>query len=273
MTSNTDMIPGEVSAHIAARLEEVEKTDGVRILFAVESGSRAWGFPSPDSDYDVRFVYAHPLEWYLQIDEGRDVIERGIDEHLVDLAGWDIRKALRLLRKSNAALYEWTRSPIIYRDEGTARSMIQSLFEASANRKSLCHHYSHTADGQWRRAIAGREQVKLKKYFYVVRPLLAFTWAKRLGTPPPMNIDDLLLEVPLPPEVDAAFQDVLSRKAVTDETGLSQRVPGLDAWIEQQLDQATASLAEMQSDNSGAHQTDALERANALFRAVVRSEI
>lgn len=260
-------IPPEIRRHILQGLHNVEAQHGVRVLFAAESGSRAWGFPSPDSDYDVRFVYAHPLEWYVRLAEGRDVIEAELDEREVDLAGWDIRKALRLLLKSNAALYEWARSPILYRDEGDVRQRIQELFDEAASRRTLCHHYSHTAQGQWQRAIAGRDAVKLKKYFYVVRPLLAFRWAERLGTPPPMTIDALIDAVPLPGDVGAAFAEVLARKSVTDESGLSPRVGVLDSWIEEEL-AGLGRVAEM-PEPTEASRTAARDKADALFRRVV----
>ncbi|HEY7549300.1 MAG TPA: nucleotidyltransferase domain-containing protein, partial [Hyphomicrobiaceae bacterium] len=124
-----DAIPDEIRAHIAARLAAAASEEGVRILYAAESGSRAWGFPSPDSDYDVRFLYAHARDWYVGLAEARDVIERPLDEQRVDLAGWDIRKALRLLLRSNPALYEWLVSPIVYMDD-PLRVEMKALFEA-----------------------------------------------------------------------------------------------------------------------------------------------
>lgn len=103
-----------IRARIDTTLVDLEIRENIRILWAVESGSRAWGFPSPDSDYDVRFVYVRPLEWYLSLNPGRDVVELPIVDEL-DVAGWDLRKALRLLVKANPALLEWLSSPIVYR--------------------------------------------------------------------------------------------------------------------------------------------------------------
>ena len=100
------MISLERRAEIIAGLSKVAEEEGVRVLYACESGSRAWGFPSSDSDYDVRFIYAHPVEWYLSIRNRRDVIERPVVND-IDLSGWDIKKALVLLRKSNPPLLEW----------------------------------------------------------------------------------------------------------------------------------------------------------------------
>ena len=109
------MIPDNVRAEILTRMHNAEKEHGVRILLAVESGSRAWGFESPNSDFDARFIYVHPRDWYLSVglEEQRDVIEYPIVDD-IDLNGWDLRKALRLFWKSNPAFVEWIQSPIVY---------------------------------------------------------------------------------------------------------------------------------------------------------------
>ncbi len=109
---------------IRQRLEKVERENHVRILLAVESGSRAWGFASPDSDWDVRFIYVHPVEWYLKVEPGRDVIEE-MDNDGFDASGWELRKALQLFRKTNPSLLEWLRSPIKYMDRGLADALIK----------------------------------------------------------------------------------------------------------------------------------------------------
>jgi len=131
----------EMRAAITQRLTEVEGRHGVRVLYAIESGSRAWGFPSPDSDYDVRFIYVHPRDWYLSVNEARDVIEEGVDEMDFDVAGWDLRKALRLFLKANPALWEWLVSPIVYRDDGGAARRLREIAKESYSPKALAHHY------------------------------------------------------------------------------------------------------------------------------------
>src|SRR5262245_60699643 len=185
------MIPDEVRSHIVGRLAAAAAEEGVRVLYAAESGSRAWGFPSPDSDFDVRFLYAQERDWYVSLAEERDVIERPLDEHRVDLAGWDIRKALRLLLRSNPALYEWLVSPIVYAD-APLPAELKAMFEAAAAPRALANHYWSIARSQWRGEIAGRSQVRLKKYFYVVRPLLSLAWVVQHKGPPPMAFGDLL---------------------------------------------------------------------------------
>ena len=174
---------------IKSKLEEIENRENIKILHSVESGSRAWGFASPDSDYDVRFIYVRPKEFYLRLDKTRDVIEWQLDDTL-DINGWDLSKALSLLYKSNPTLFEWNSSPIVYKttDEWKAvAAIINKYFVA----KSGLYHYLSTAKSNYREYLKG-ETVRLKKYFYVLRPLLACKWILAEGTPPPMLFSELM---------------------------------------------------------------------------------
>ena len=113
---------------IIESIQSIEKDEHVVAFYVCESGSRAWGFPSSDSDYDVRFLYMHPVDWYLSIEPKRDVIEKPIDNQL-DINGWVLKKALSLFRKSNPPLLEWLGSPIIYQEKFTIVSQMHiSLF-------------------------------------------------------------------------------------------------------------------------------------------------
>ncbi len=166
---------------VISKLKEIEERENVKILHCIESGSRAWGFASPDSDYDVRFIYVHPKEFYLRLDKTRDVIEWQLDDTL-DINGWDIQKALTLLHNSNPTLFEWNSSPIIYKttDEWQKiAAVINRYFVA----KSGLYHYLSTAKSNYREYLKG-ETVRLKKYFYVLRPLLACKWILAEGPPP-----------------------------------------------------------------------------------------
>ncbi len=175
---------------IEQHLTEIEREYDVRILFAAESGSRAWGFSSPDSDWDVRFVYAHPLEWYLTIEEDRDVIEVLTDDGF-DAVGWDIRKALQLYRKTNPSMLEWFGSPIIYKDDGILRKALQSLLPYFFNKTRALYHYYHIATNHQSRYLEKRG-VKLKRYFYFLRALLACKWLMEKNTPPPAPFEELV---------------------------------------------------------------------------------
>jgi predicted nucleotidyltransferase len=167
------MIPDDVSAEIHTRLQRTEAEHGVRILFAIESGSRAWGFASPNSDYDVRFIYMREPKWYQAVDleERRDVIEYPIVDD-IDLNGWDVRKALRFFWKSNPAFVEWIQSPFVYLEKGEFLSKaLQALPRIYAPEKGI-YHYRSMAKTNYRGYLR-EPMVRLKKYFYVLRPLLA----------------------------------------------------------------------------------------------------
>ena len=158
---------------IKEKLREIEKQENVRILLAVESGSRAWGFASPDSDYDVRFIYVRQKEDYLKLESVRDVIELPIDD-MLDINGWDLQKTLRLLYKSNPTLFEWFSSPIIYMETEFADQFRRVMSNYFSSKRSL-YHYISMAEGNYREYLK-RDMVRAKKYFYVLRPVLACRW-------------------------------------------------------------------------------------------------
>ena len=177
---------------ILKELDNIEQSHGVKIIYACESGSRAWGFASRDSDYDVRFIYAHPNDWYLSIAEKKDVIEIPVNEEL-DVSGWDIRKSLRLLRKSNSPLLEWLSSPIVYTKVEAAVRPFYGLSKRAFLPESSCHHYLSMA----RSSIAkfqDERDVRIKSYLYAVRTLLCCKWIIEHMSQPPMRIQNLLKE-------------------------------------------------------------------------------
>ncbi|MDL2220104.1 nucleotidyltransferase domain-containing protein [Eubacteriales bacterium OttesenSCG-928-N14] len=245
---------------IAAKLTEIEQSEAVTIIHAVESGSRAWGFASPDSDYDVRFIYARPKEFYLRLDQTRDVIEWQLDDTL-DINGWDLQKALRLLHSSNPTLFEWANSPIVYQTTpkwGELQKEINTYFSAKAS----LHHYLSTAKRNYRESLKG-ETVRLKKYFYVLRPLLACRWILQRKCPPPMlfaELADAVLQTELKPVVD----HLLHQKMQTPELGEGKRIDELNDYIENNLVALKAAIDTLPS----AHQAD-WGKLNALFLAVI----
>lgn len=173
---------------IISKLNQIENEYKVKILLAVESGSRAWGFASPDSDYDVRFIYVRPEKEYLRLEEVRDVIEVPISDEL-DINGWDLQKTLRLLHKSNPTLFEWFSSPIVYFETEFANRFRKIMNDYFSSKKSL-YHYVSMAESNYREYLK-TEMVRAKKYFYVLRPLLACKWILDTQTPPPMLFSEL----------------------------------------------------------------------------------
>lgn len=195
---------------------------------AVESGSRAWGFASPDSDYDVRFIYVRPEKAYLRLDRTRDVIEVPINDEL-DINGWDIDKTLRLLHKSNPTVFEWFSSPIIYQTSAFAdqfRPIMQKYFSSKAG----LWHYLHMAEGNYRDYLRG-EMVRAKKYFYVLRPILACKWILEKGTPPPMLFTDLV-KSELPDDLSETVYQLLNLKMNSPEIKEIPRIDQLNRYLD-----------------------------------------
>ncbi len=235
------MIADDIRTEICRRLANAEDEHGVRILFAVESGSRAWGFESPNSDYDVRFIYMHEPSWYQAVDleERRDVIEyRIVDD--IDLNGWDVRKALRLFWKSNPAFVEWIQSPITYIERGNFRSQaLSALAEVYTPEKGI-YHYRSMAKTNYRGYLR-EPMVRLKKYFYVLRPLLAARWVARTRQAAPIEFERLLKMLDDQVVLDE-IQSLLVQKRAAPELGLAPAVPLLNAFIEMELADAPCDV-------------------------------
>jgi predicted nucleotidyltransferase len=221
---------------VMANLRAIETRHDVTVLFACESGSRGWGFASPDSDYDVRFIYANRLPWYLTVMPRRDVIEVPISGDL-DISGWDLRKALGLMRESNPTLLEWLRSPIVYREDALAMPRFRALSEAVFSNARGWHHYASMAKKNFREHLQA-DEVRYKKYLYVLRPLLAARWIRTQPGVPPMRFADLAQKT-LDAVRDAALIDeinaLLEVKMRAGEAATSPRWPGIHAFIEAEL--------------------------------------
>jgi predicted nucleotidyltransferase len=229
------MIEEQTRKEILRRLKAAEQEHSVRILYACESGSRAWGFASPDSDYDVRFIYAHDPSWYLSFDveQRRDVIEYPIVDE-IDCSGWDLRKALYLFTRTNGALLEWLNSPIRYIETPPLAEGLRQLAPRAFNRTALCYHYSHMARGNAREYLF-REQVRLKKYFYVLRPLLAIRHIEAQAAPPPVEFERLV-EGFAPPALRPAIDRLLEIKRTTPELGVGAPVPEINRFVSEELE-------------------------------------
>ena len=296
---------------ILRRLDQIEREDDVRIVYACESGSRAWGFESTDSDWDVRFIYVHPRDWYLSIDVGekRDVIERPINDEL-DISGWDLRKALKLLRKSNPPLLEWLSSPIVYKEtpgtksfppyklgvpprasqsgpdvggvagfssppyeggvdavsaDGVVLSIAQQLRNAVAefySPISAFHHYLHMAQGNYREFLKG-DVVWIKKYFYVLRPLLAIRWIEIDPTlPVPMEFQKLVDACVDEAKVREAVEELLARKRAGQELDRQPKIAVLSDFIDTQL-------TRLETIDVQAREKPNFEKLNEIFRSAI----
>ena len=217
---------------IVRKLREIEKNERIHILLAVESGSRAWGFPSMDSDYDVRFIYIRQKEDYLRLEKTRDVIELPLDG-ILDINGWDLQKTLRLFHKSNPTLFEWFSSPIVYMETPFADT---NYFPTN---RSL-YHYIHMAEKN-RREYLNDHMVKIKKYFYVLRPVLACRWILETKTPPPMLFSELM-EAELPDALREEVERLLELKQNVPEVKMIAKVDKLNTYLENSIEDIRNTL-------------------------------
>ena len=226
----------DILKEIQENLDAIEERFDVRILLAVESGSRAWGFASPDSDYDVRFIYVHRPEEYLRIDSMKDVIEWQLDE-VLDINGWDLRKALLAFAKGNPNVMEWSNSPIVYRRADEWEALRTTAMGYFSEKSALCH-YCGTANSTLQGYLTG-EKVRYKKYFYAIRPLLCCRWIESFHTVPPMEFEKLLVlfrepDAVLTTELYDEIQRLLAKKAVTEEKDLNPQIPVILDYIKEE---------------------------------------
>lgn len=249
----------DITFSINQKLNEIEQTEKVRIILAVESGSRAWGFASPDSDYDVRFIYVRRSDDYLRLKPLRDVIEWQLDD-VYDVSGWDLKKSLRLLHDANPTLHEWCGSPIVYRENELA-SRLRDLTEEFFLPKPALFHYVRMAEHN-HKAFLTKEEVNLKKYFYILRPILAARWVVERKTAPPMPFDELM-EAQLPVSLRAVVKDLLDVKAQTSELGSGPCIPELDVFIQSQLEKLRLAAEQEPNRKVG------WEALDAYFRTAV----
>lgn len=250
----------QVIPSIQQALDALERVEGVAVLLAVESGSRAWGFPSIDSDYDVRFIYIRRPEWYLSIDleNRRDVIERPVKNE-IDLSGWDVRKALKLFHKSNPPLLEWLQCPFIYRERFSLAAQLRELLPEFYSPRACFYHYLHMAKGNIREYLHG-ETVWRKKYFYVLRPLLAMRWIEQGLGRVPIEFQKLVDATVHDQTLLSAISDLISAKRGGAELERGPRIPAISDFVEQEM----MRLSQMVSDR--VDPVPDVQRLNDLFR-------
>jgi predicted nucleotidyltransferase len=229
---------------IVDELMSIEADNGVRVLYACESGSRAWGFPSVDSDYDIRFIYIHPTEWYLSVFDKPDYLEKM--EGLLDFSGWDLRKALRLFRKSNPALMEWLQSPVIYKEATSFTTIMKEKMSMVFSSRSSLYHYLNMARGNLREYLQG-ELVKVKKYFYVLRPVLACMWIERFNTVPPMEFECLLNNLLPEGNLKSEIRTLLIRKRAGEELAFEPKIKIINEFINHELEYFQSLLVRKQT--------------------------
>lgn len=225
------MTDPDLARDIETRLAAIARDQGVAIPLAIESGSRAWGFPSPDSDYDCRFVFVRSRPRYLSLWPPRDVIELPIDS-LLDINGWDVGKLIALLVKGNAVAVEWLQSPITYRESAGFRAALLDLARRVVDREAVRRHYHSLGYSQWQRTRGGESAIK--KLFYALRPAAALHWLERHPDEAvaPMELPALLAGLDLSPALREAIDALIAQKAQTREMGSGHAPPAIVAFID-----------------------------------------
>jgi hypothetical protein len=261
------MVDPERRDQIVGQLDRIETERDVRILYACESGSRAWGFPSTDSDYDVRVISVHPRDWYLSIDLERrdDTIDLPIRDE-IDVHGWDLRKALGLFRSANPTLLDWLQSPIVYREDTAVMARWRELVPDYYTPRTAGHAYRGMARSVAEQSLAD-EPISHKAYLYVVRALLAVRWTEQSRDPVPVKFDMLVGATVEQAELRNAIDDLVSQKRVGQELDAGPRHPVLHDFIEAEMGRQ-ADLEWPDSDGRRG-----VEPLNDFFRAVVNSHL
>lgn len=249
---------------IQAELSRLERERDMHVLYAVESGSRAWGFASANSDFDVRFIYVRPPEWYLSVEQKRDVIEEPVNDGL-DISGWDLRKTLGLLRKSNPPLLEWMRSPIVYRENDAFIAGFRALVEKYYSPEKCFYHYLHMAVGNFHGCLRG-DDVRLKKYLCVLRPLCACLWIERGLGAVPVEFSKLVDKTIGNVMLRFAIADLVVRKRNGDELELAPHVPVITNFIQTELARLV-EIAPPKSDSLPIDELDTFFRSTLLQAA------
>ncbi|MFY0409040.1 DNA polymerase beta superfamily protein [Solicola sp. PLA-1-18] len=264
MRALSDDMDAGVVAQVDARLAGVVAEHGVRVPWAIESGSRAWGFPSPDSDYDCRFLYVRPTRDYLTCWPPRDVIETPLDA-VLDVNGWDVQKAVQLLLRGNATVTEWLRSPIVYDGDSAFRDGFLALADEVLDRARVGRHYLHLGQLQWSAYNGG--DGRFKKFFYALRPAVAVRWLRQHPSSglPPMDLPTLVAQADVPAAVASEVDDLVAAKAVTRELGEGRVPPALAAFVGDELAASPEVFGDVRTDLTAQRAL-----ADDFFRSVLR---
>lgn len=238
---------GPVEDLVMMKIREIEEKEKIKVLHVIESGSRAWGFASPDSDYDVRFIYVRNKDYYLSLRENKDFIDWELNE-VLDINGWDLKKALQHFHKSNATLYEWSNSPVVYYTTPEWQNIYQSVAANYFACKSALYHYYGTANKNYHEYLMD-DMVKYKKYFYVLRPILACKWIEEKKCPPLVLFDELINTV-LEDDMKAAVVELLAKKIRMSEADKAPVIPVINQYIEEKLTYYKALVEGMSDDRN-----------------------
>ncbi len=231
--------------HIQNILTQISLEKDIEILYACETGSRAWGFPSPDSDYDIRFIYMHKRDWYLSLSEQKDTIDQMVGDF--DVTGWDVRKCFGLLKKSNAPLIERFQSPIEYMSDAGFRDEFKNLITKYYSPIAVFYHHYSLATNFWE-DLKDKEEIKLKSFFYLVRSLLSCNWIINDDSVLPMQIEGLMKYID--DDLKNKFRKLIQLKAAVGEKYLHKADADLFDWIKTMFEKLTLAKDNIKINNA-----------------------
>lgn len=255
-----------MKTQIQHKLKDIEAQHGVKILYACETGSRAWGFPSPDSDYDVRMIYMHDIDWYLSLSDKKDSIEFMSEDGELDVTGWDIKKCLKLMWKSNGALLERVQSPILYREVPGIQELLQSYSQRCFAPIAAMHHYLGMAKNSFS-DVEGKDEVKLKKLFYALRATLCCKWILEKDAVPPIVFATMVNELDFAESLKQRIRELVELKSGQSESYYHPAEHEINAFIVAELDKAGKAFNSLKGRKD--NQTD----LDALFRQIVKMHV
>ncbi|UII25201.1 nucleotidyltransferase domain-containing protein [Fulvivirga maritima] len=249
---------------IQKQLEQIEESDALKILFACETGSRAWGFPSPDSDYDVRCIYVKSMDWHLSLTNKKDSFEKFINQEL-DITGWEVGKVLKLMWKSNVSVLERLQSPVIYKlQDIDLLSELWRLAQSCFSPVSTMYHYHNMASRYIDACFQSDEEVKLKSYFYAIRATICANWVREMNAIPPIEMNKMF-EI-LSPELKHKIEELIDLKSGKSEGYFHPK----DALIDEFLLLSTRKNEEVAPTLPGAVNRN-MEELEDFYRKIVRS--
>lgn len=287
----------EIVQLIKEKLSHIEERENIRIIYACESGSRAWGFASPDSDYDVRFIFVRPVHDYLRVKELPDFIDAELNE-VYDINGWDLKKFCKHLYKSNPVLFEWADSPIVYKTCEDWEK-VKAVMKDYICQRSMIHHYLGLAKCTIKKYLTG-ETINYKKYFYILRAVLAASWVFYKNTWAPTEYSKLVAaEITLEdkkefeemqigsrsrseknsreeflgesPNIYAAMADLYEKKSSHSENAAGKRNKGLENFINNRIAIIDASIDKCRIQNIE-KQVFSWEKLNQVFLDIIEGK-
>ena len=247
-----------MKTEILNKLHEIEEMHDIRILLAVESGSRAWGFASPDSDYDVRFVYVHRPQWYFKVSNERDTIEYMSDDGIMDFSGWELRKTLQLLRKTNPSLSDWLMTDCIYLANNDFLDDMRTANREYYNPIHAIYHYFSIARNHDNKYLS-KNGCTLKKFLYFLRGLLACEYIKTYWQHPPVRFSQLVESTVTDNDIKAKIHEIIELKSRSHESDKNQVDASLTAYAYGIYNRLDTEISDFRPDTAIPRDTTTLD--------------